>query len=127
MSSLASNLAASSRIKSRVLKPIHLNQVKEDRKCGNVEEENEKDVEKPMKKKNSEKRRMKNEAQNNYHASEFCYSSPKLQSLVDCRLPYERTISLPDPNEETGIRPSTASHFPTSQRNQMNTRYKYVG
>jgi len=61
MPSLASNPTASSHIKSRVLKPIHLSQAKEDRKCDNVEE-NERDVEKPMMKKKSEKRRMKNEA-----------------------------------------------------------------
>ena len=87
------NPVASSLFKSRFLKPIHPNQVKEDRESGNEEKDGNKDVEIASLKKNVERRRMKNEAQNNYFLNDSYCASSKLQSPFKRCSVLERTNS----------------------------------
>jgi hypothetical protein len=76
----ASSLVRGSLFKGRVLNPIHLNQVKEDRKCGNVEEKKkrEKDVDVTlMKKQNDEKCRVRT-----HYPASFTPTVPSRQYII---------------------------------------------
>lgn len=120
------NPVASSLFKSHFLKPIHLNQVKEDRESGNEEKDGKKDVEMASLKKNVEKRRMKNEAQSNYFLNDSYCASSKLQSPFERRSAPERTNSQPEPIGGAGT--DTLPSFPeipnisTSQKYQVSDR-----
>jgi hypothetical protein len=126
------NPVASSLFKSRFLKPIHLNQVKEDRESGNEEKDGKKDVEMASLKKNVEKRRMKNEAQNNYFLNDSYCASSKLQSPFERRSALERTNSQPEPIGGAGTSSSNTSdtlpsspeipNVSTSQKYQVSDR-----